>query len=332
MSRRLPVGLLLAVLACGGGGSDSIAPEVVASITLAADTTQLAVRQGLVVKPSYYDAGGRFLVEVTGTVWSSSDPSTVSVDQTGTITANKLGGPVTITATKGGATGTLNVTVFPILKFDPPATAVAIDSTVALSLVATDFFGVTIATPVTTWSSANTPIARVDAAGHVTGVATGFADISATAQGKTLSAHMEVGRASVYDGIWTGPTSAGLPFAQSTATFTVLFGTMRSSSVVIPYVSTAPIVNCTSKFTTATPMGVTSGSFATTLVVLLQPVPTPTAMAVVLSGQFNGNTLNVTLPSLTIPTAAFVAPCTGGTTVSLQNVVTPAMTFAAARQ
>ena len=56
------------------------------------------------------DAGGNILTGRTVT-WQSSNPSVASVDVSGLVTGISPGGPVTITATSEGQSGTVQITV-----------------------------------------------------------------------------------------------------------------------------------------------------------------------------------------------------------------------------
>lgn len=85
-------------------------PVPVDSVFVAPDTAAIVLGQSSLLTAHTFDAQGR---EITGraVTWSSSNPSIVSVDSTGTITGNFLGGPVTVTATVEGAAASSVVTV-----------------------------------------------------------------------------------------------------------------------------------------------------------------------------------------------------------------------------
>jgi len=119
-------------------------------------------------------------------VYSSSDEETVVIDKdTGALTFKKTG-TVTITATAGGRTGKCRLTVAsrPIRSLaiqTPDGASVILDPTGTAQLKA-------LANPAyadnreVTWTSDNESVATVDETGLVTGVAGGYANITATSQ------------------------------------------------------------------------------------------------------------------------------------------------------
>ena len=116
--------------------------------------------------------------------WSSSDDTTVSVDNDGTVTALKVG-EATVTASaevnSETVTATCKVTVLPI-----PASSVTI-STENATLLVGQSFALTAEVepddttyPTVTWASDKPEVATVDADGKVTAVSVGTANITAT--------------------------------------------------------------------------------------------------------------------------------------------------------
>ncbi len=113
--------------------------------------------------------------------WSSSDSNKVSVDSNGKITANEITtSPVVITATSGGKSSSVNVTVV------VPATGITINGTKPLTIQKGQ--SQTLATTITpndctdtniTWTSSDSNKVSVDSTGKVTGVAAGSATITA---------------------------------------------------------------------------------------------------------------------------------------------------------
>ncbi len=118
-------------------------------------------------------------------IWTSSNTSVATVDASGHVTA--VGeGTATITATCQGVKATAAVTVS--AKSDVLAPAIKVTPE-AVSLVEGDSFSLTVektdldADAEVVWTSSNTSVATVDAAGHVTAIAEGTATITATCQG-----------------------------------------------------------------------------------------------------------------------------------------------------
>jgi len=119
--------------------------------------------------------------------WSTSNPMIASVDNAGTVTARKAG-TVTITATAGGKSASVTVTIeeappapYASVKIDGGDFSVKAGETHQLTakLLAADGTEVT-SDDTLTWSSSNTAVASVDANGLVTGVAKGTANITVT--------------------------------------------------------------------------------------------------------------------------------------------------------
>jgi len=115
--------------------------------------------------------------------WSSSAPGVATVSGMGLVTA--VGnGPTQVTVTAGAATAQVLVTVVQVpatVQISPDSTVFqAPGDTTTLTVVARDSAGYALPAPTLVWSSSDTTIARVSAAGRVTAVATGTATITAT--------------------------------------------------------------------------------------------------------------------------------------------------------
>ncbi|HYV98138.1 MAG TPA: Ig-like domain-containing protein [Gemmatimonadaceae bacterium] len=147
--------------------------------------------------------------------WSSSDPSSVSIDASGTVMGKKLGGPVTISAVFEGDTARATVMVVADhVEVSPAVTSLRIGETVQLAAVAFDAAGDVIGSQPITWSvqAERTPpayslVASISPAGLLTGVAPGPFTVHATVAGKD-SPNMAAGVPSTYDGTWEGVTIA----------------------------------------------------------------------------------------------------------------------------
>lgn len=121
--------------------------------------------------------------------WSSSNNAVLSVSQSGVITAVTAGGPVTITASAGGQSGTASVTVAvaPVASTTVAPDSIVVGAGQTFQLAATTrasdnsvLTGRTIA-----WSSSAGLTASVSASGLVSAVAPGSATITATSETKS---------------------------------------------------------------------------------------------------------------------------------------------------
>ena len=107
--------LFFALSSCDGG-SDPTAPPEVGNVSVSPDTVALFVGEVAQLEVSVFDRSGSSLIDRVVS-WSSSEPGVVTVTSEGLVTGIVPGGPVTVTATSEGITGTAAVTVTP-----PPAT------------------------------------------------------------------------------------------------------------------------------------------------------------------------------------------------------------------
>lgn len=131
-------------------------------------------------------------------VWASTNTNVATVDATGLATA-VAPGQCMITATDSGVQGaaTLNVTTVAApevttIVVTPTQTSIEETETVQLTAQAFDQNGQEIAGVQFLWSSSNTSRATVDQTGLVTGVASGFVGITATANNVDGTASVNV--------------------------------------------------------------------------------------------------------------------------------------------
>ena len=115
--RRDPVtfavaSLLLGMLACGGGGGDTTAPPpaAVAAVVVSPSAFSVGVGASDQLTAVLKDAAGQVVSGRTIT-WASSAATIASVNGTGLVTGLAAGGPVTITASSEGRSGSAQVTV-----------------------------------------------------------------------------------------------------------------------------------------------------------------------------------------------------------------------------
>ena len=123
--------------------------------------------------------------------WSSSDPTVVSVSQSGVVTALAPGqGQVAVSS--GGRSATVPVFVteraVALVRLSPSTSTIKVGRTTTLAPELRDATGGLLVDRSITWSSASVGIATVSAAGMVTGVAAGTATITATAGGTSGTA------------------------------------------------------------------------------------------------------------------------------------------------
>jgi len=215
-----------------------IVPTVpVASVTVTPATAGLTVGQAVQLTATPKDANGNPL---TGRVitWQSSDNTIASVNSSGLVTGVGPGGPVTITATSEGKSGTatVNVTLAPVasVTVSPSSANVAITGTVQLTATPKDANGNPLTGRAISWSSSDNTIATVNSSGLVTGVAAGTVTITATSEGKSGTASITVAGAPVAT-VTVTPASASVQAGQTvqlTATLKDANGNILTGRVV----------------------------------------------------------------------------------------------------
>lgn len=179
-----------------GAATVTVVPPPVASVSVSPSAP--AVTPGAVVQLSatLRDAGGATLTN-RAVSWSSSNSGVATVSGAGLVTGVAVGGPVTITATSEGQSGTAAVSIVA-----PVVTSVAISPTIVsvsnggtTPLVATvrDQNNITLTGRVVTWTTSNAAMATVSTNGLVTGVSAGGpVTITATSEGKSGTAAITV--------------------------------------------------------------------------------------------------------------------------------------------
>lgn len=128
--------------------------------------------------------------------WTTSNAAVATVSAAGVVTGVAPGGPVTITATAEGKSGSAQITVIPVpiatLTLAPNPAEVRVGLTTQLTLIARDAAGNELGGRTATLVSSNAAVATIDGNRVVTGVSAGTATITATAEGKTATATVNV--------------------------------------------------------------------------------------------------------------------------------------------
>jgi uncharacterized protein YjdB len=193
-------GFVVSVAACSSYDDSSVVevnpPAHVASVSLTLPSTLTAGQKtrGVAVTK---DANGAVL---TGrpVSWFTSSGSVASVTDSGMISAVAPGTAV-VSAVSEGVSGQATMAVLP-----PPPTPVAtvtvavtpsalvVGQTATATATLADSTGNLLSGRVVTWSSSNTTVATVDAAGSVSAKAAGSAMIQATSESKTSASSLSV--------------------------------------------------------------------------------------------------------------------------------------------
>ena len=200
MAQGVKVGGPVAVTAAAQGKQGSaqltVVSRAVASVTVEPATATVAAGRtsNLVVKA--FDTQGRELPGRTAT-WSSANTAIVTVSQQGAITGVTSGGPVQVTATIEGHSGSSQITVVDAavasVTVSPSTSTIPAGTTVQLSAELKDDQGNVLTGRAVLWTTSDPVRASVSNTGLVTGLAPGGpVTILATSEGRTGTAQVTV--------------------------------------------------------------------------------------------------------------------------------------------
>ena len=178
-----------------GTSAISVTNVPVATVTVSPASASVQVGATVQLTATPKDASGNPLTGRTVT-WQSADITLATVDANGLVTGKAAGGPVTVTATAEGKSGTsaITVTTIPVSTVDvtPTSATILVNGTVQLTATPKDASGNPLTGRTVTWATSNAAVATVTASGLVDGVAAGSATITATSEGKTGQATITV--------------------------------------------------------------------------------------------------------------------------------------------
>ena len=183
---------------CGDGTTPTVPPKPdpprAATVIISPATAELtALGATAQLTGQVLDQSGQVMASATVT-WSSSNVAVATVGTTGLVTA--VGnGTATVTATSGGVSGMASVTVAQevgAVAISPGTGTLIMGDTLRLEAAATDANGHVVPGAEFAWASSDTMVAAVDDAGLVTGIASGEAEVTATAGGMTGRAALTV--------------------------------------------------------------------------------------------------------------------------------------------
>lgn len=185
-----------------GSAAVTVTPPPVATVNVSPASSSLTPFAVVQLSATTRDASGAVLPGRVVT-WSSSNNAVATVSGSGLVMGVTVGGPVTITATSEGQTGSVTVSVVdPIVtsvSVSPATTAVAIGGTTFLTADVRDQNNVNLTKQIVAWTTSNAAIATVSPmpsgsqSALVTGVAAGGpVTMTATIAGKSATASVTV--------------------------------------------------------------------------------------------------------------------------------------------
>ena len=176
-----------------GTASVTISNVAVGSVTVQPQGPSIVQGANVQLSATVRDVNGNVVTDRVVT-WSSSNTTQAVVSSTGIVTG-VAPGTVIITATSEGKSGTTTVTVTQVpvasVTLSPASVSVRTTKTATFTATVKDSLGNVVTNRPITWSSSNNAIATVNA-GVVTGVAVGTATITATSEGKSGTATVNV--------------------------------------------------------------------------------------------------------------------------------------------
>ena len=172
----------------------TVNPTPVATVRLSFTSRTMQVGQTVQLVAETLDGGGRLL---TGrpVSWLTSDATVATVSDAGVVTALGAGAAIITASSEGkSAVATITVSLVPVaaVEVTPTVSNIVVGQTVRLAARLRDASGATITGRMISWSSNRSSVATVASDGQVTAIAAGTATITATSEGRTGSATVNV--------------------------------------------------------------------------------------------------------------------------------------------
>ena len=200
--------VLLGGLACGDGSTTPPsppppAPPVATTVAVTPVSASLSsIGETVQLSAEVRDQNGRAMSGAS-IAWTSADMAVATVDASGLARAAG-NGTATVTATSGSASGSATVSVeqsvavvsveqsVAVVSVTPDTAELVVGDTVRLSAAALDALGNEVAGAPFSWSSGDTLVAVVDAAGLVSGLGQGETTVTASSGSASGSASVSV--------------------------------------------------------------------------------------------------------------------------------------------
>ncbi len=171
----------------------------VATVSVSPNGGELEVGERLQLAAELKDARGGAIRDRTPS-WVSSDPAVATVSPTGQVTAVGSGN-TTITAASDDKRTAVRVVVARVpvgsLVLTSLPASLPVGEAFQLAVTVRDSRGAPLSDRPVAWSSSNTQVATVTSTGRVTAIGAGTARITATSEGKSLTANLAVTRPAI---------------------------------------------------------------------------------------------------------------------------------------
>ena len=177
----------IAVLVACADSSDPVSPRPVVTVAVTPAANALIIGQTAALVATAKDASGNPIAG-RAVQWATSNASVATVSAAGVVTA-VAAGAATLSATVEGKTGQATVAVSRVpvasVRVTPRTAVLDAGATRQLTAVALDAVGNALEGRAVEWTTDASSVATVSATGLVQAVASGYADIKATIEGKS---------------------------------------------------------------------------------------------------------------------------------------------------
>src|SRR5205809_378548 len=181
-----PITIMATSEGTSGTSAVTVTPITVASLAVTPATASIQENGTVQLTATPKDATGNPLSGLVVT-WQTSNATIAMVDGNGLVTGKALGGPITITATSEGKSGTASVSVTPApvasVAMSPTSATIFANGTVQLTATPKDANGNELGGRAMSWASSTPGVATVNARGFVVGLQPGTANVTATSEG-----------------------------------------------------------------------------------------------------------------------------------------------------
>ncbi|HET8633654.1 MAG TPA: Ig-like domain-containing protein [Gemmatimonadales bacterium] len=199
----------------------STTETAVAAVAISPDSANLVVGESLPLTAHALSADSTELAGRTIT-WSSSNSTVASVTSGGKVTGLAKGSATVIATSEGkSARATIIVTAAPLVPVDsvalsPSTVQVETGDSTKLSVTLRAADGTVLTDRSITWTSGDDGVAKVSSTGEVKGIASGKTTITATSEGQSDAAEVQVmAEAGVVTSVSVTPASASVTAGQS---------------------------------------------------------------------------------------------------------------------
>jgi len=200
----------------GPTGPTSSAGPTATEIVISPATGTLAVGQKLQFTAQATESNG-VSENLTGLVWSVSNPSVAAVNPSGVVTGVSPGTSTLSAVLNGVTSNTVSITVqqpIAAIQITPLAATIPITKTQQFTAVAVDASGKPVEGISFSWTSSNPAVASIDQAGLAVGLAAGSVTITSSGDGlKASPASLSVQAAPPVVKIAATPTAGPAPLA-----------------------------------------------------------------------------------------------------------------------